>query len=416
MDLQTAQNLDLNDTLSNFRSKFLFPKTESGETYLYFCGNSLGLQPTTAKDALNVELEDWAKFGVEGHFEARNPWFDYHEFFNPFSVLFGAKPHEYCVMGALTTNLHLLMVSFYNPTPKRFKILIEQNPFPSDNYAVQTQAEFHGYTSEEAIIYAKPSLGKDVITTEDILQIIETQGTEIELVMLSGVNYFTGQFFDIPKITEAAQNKGCKVGWDLAHAAGNVKLELNKWNVDFAAWCGYKYLNSGPGSVASIFVHEKHAQNYHLKRFAGWWSNDPKTRFQMPDKFVPQFGAVAWQTSNAPVFQMAIHKASLELFMEAGMENLIDKSKKLTKFLYDLLSDFPKNKLEIITPEDPQNRGCQVSIRLFQSVSEIQKLLRQKGIIVDIRQPDVIRIAPVPMYNSYTDVWLLVSELKKIIL
>lgn len=415
MSIIRAQQLDKEDILSSFREKFLFPIQPNGEPYLYFCGNSLGLQPKEVSNAINIELNDWGKLGVEGHFEAANPWYNYHEFFKPYSNLFGALPEEYCVMGSLTNNLHLLMVSFYNPTPLRHKILIEKNPFPSDNYAVQTQVLFHGYDVESSIIYINPREGEDILRKEDIIDIINKHGNEIALVMLSGVNFFTGQFFDIQEITHEAHKYGCIVGWDLAHAAGNVELKLHDWNVDFAAWCGYKYLNSGPGSVGSIFVHLKYAHNLDLKRFAGWWSNDPKTRFNMPEKFVPQYGASAWQTSNAPVIPMAIHKVALEIFKDAGMINIYNKSILLTGFLEELLLELDIDKLKIITPSNKADRGSQLSIRLNLPVKTVQDKLRLAGIIVDIRTPDVIRIAPVPLYNSYMDVYKFVQVLKEII-
>lgn len=414
-----AANADAEDVLKDFRKKFIFPEL-NGITALYFTGNSLGLQPETAKDALLTEIDDWAKFGVEGHFEARNPWYSYHEMFSVgLSKICGALPTEVVAMGSLTNNLHLLMVSFYRPTKERFKIICEKKAFPSDIYALHSQARFHGFHPNEAVIEVAPREGETTIRHEDILDAIHQHSHELALVMFGGVNYFTGQLFDMKSITEAGHKAGAVVGFDLAHAAGNVKLELHHWNVDFAAWCSYKYLNSGPGSVAGIFVHEKHHKNNTLPRFEGWWGTNPDTRFLMSDTFDSMENAGAWQLSNAPVFSMAVHKASLDIFMEAGMDRLIEKSKKLTAYLEFLVktlnAEMGTNVIEVITPENQAERGCQLSLRFPGYGKDLFHRLTKHGIIADWREPNVVRVAPVPLYNSFTDVYGFYSTLKSIL-
>jgi len=414
-----AANADAEDVLKDFRKKFFFPEL-NGKTALYFTGNSLGLQPVTAKDALLTEIDDWAKFGVEGHFEARNPWYSYHEMFSVgLSIICGALPTEVVAMGSLTNNLHLLMVSFYRPTKERYKIICEKKAFPSDVYALHSQARFHGFQPHEAVIEVAPREGETTIRHEDILDAIHQHSNELALVVFGGVNYFTGQLFDMKSITEAGHEAGAVVGFDLAHAAGNVKLELHRWNVDFAAWCSYKYLNSGPGSVAGIFVHEKHHKNNSLPRFEGWWGTNPDTRFLMSDTFDSMENAGAWQLSNAPVFSMAVHKASLDIFMEAGMDRLIEKSKKLTAYLDFLVKalndDAGKRVIEIITPENSNERGCQLSLRFPGYGKDLFHQLTKHGIIADWREPNVVRVAPVPLYNSFTDVYGFYTTLKSIL-
>jgi len=329
-DLNYAIELDRNDPLNSYRQKFHLPVRENGEQYLYFCGNSLGLQPKSTSEFVNQELEDWKMLGVEGHFRAKNPWMPYHEFLtNSLAKIVGAKPIEVVAMNALTVNLHLMMVSFYRPKGKRVKIMMEADAFPSDHYAVKSQLNFHGVSNEDGLILLKPREGEDTIRTEDILQIIEEQGETIALIMIGGVNYYTGQLFDMKTITSAGHSKGCTVGFDLAHAVGNVKLELHSWGVDFAVWCSYKYLNAGPGAVAGCFVNEKHASDSDLPRFSGWWGHDKESRFTMPDDFVPIPTTESWQLSNAPILSMASLRASLAIFEEVGVEKLNAKSIKL---------------------------------------------------------------------------------------
>lgn len=404
-----AKVADERDSLNSFRSSFLFPQHE-GEDVVYFTGNSLGLQPVTAKAALEQELNDWAKFGVDGHFGAKHPWFSYHEMFaEPLSKIVGAKPEEVVAMNGLTTNLHLMMVSFYQPEGNRYKILCEGKAFPSDQYALQSQVKFHGYAPEDAIIELNPREGEHTLRTEDILQTIAQHKDEIALVMIGGVNYYTGQVMDMKTITKAGHDAGAFVGWDLAHGAGNIELHLHDWEVDFAAWCSYKYMNSGPGSISGVFVHEKHCKNKELNRFAGWWGHDKEQRFLMEKTFDPMQTAEAWQLSNAPVLAMAVHKASLDIFMEAGFENLRKKSVELTnylEFVIDEISEQSENvNFEIITPRAVNQRGCQLSILCHGQGRALFDALTAKGVIADWREPNVIRIAPVPLYNSFTDVY-----------
>lgn len=400
-----ALALDRDDALASFRDRYHFPRHSNGEPMIYLVGNSLGLQPKGVRAALEQELNDWAELGVEGHFEAALPWYSYHEFLRePAARLVGALPGEAVVMNTLTTNLHLMMVSFYRPTRERFKILVEQGPFPSDQYAVASQAQFHGYDPAEAVATLAPRAGEDLIHTEDIEAYLDAHGEEIALVMMGGVNFYTGQAFDMKRITAAAHAKGCVVGFDLAHAAGNLVMNLHDWDVDFAVWCGYKYLNSGPGGASGCFVHERHAMEPSLPRFAGWWGNDPATRFQMMPEFVPQSGAAGWQLSNAQILPMAAHKVALELFMEAGLDALRAKSERLTGYLEYLVDRIPGDRYSIITPRDPAQRGCQLSIRTKQDARALAARLRADGVTADFRHPDVLRVAPVPMYNTFEEV------------
>lgn len=419
--LEDARRRDNEDRLAPLREEFLFPALPSsneeggdGGEAIYLCGNSLGLQPRAVKEHLLVELEDWARYGVEGHFHGRNPWFDYHEFLTEkMAAVVGAKPVEVVVMNALTVNLHLLMVSFYRPTAKRYKIVIEAGAFPSDQYAVDSQARFHGYDPKEAIVEFTPRDGEYTLRTEDIVDWLKEHGHEVALVMFGGVNYYTGQALDMAAITRAGHEAGCVVGFDLAHAAGNLALQLHEDGPDFAAWCSYKYLNSGPGGVAGVFVHERHANNPDLPRFAGWWGNDPESRFQMSREFVPQAGAAGWQLSNAPVLAMASLKASLELFDRAGMAALRQKSEALTGYLLELIDEIPNERFEIITPREPSARGCQLSIRTRFDGQELFQALTDAGVICDFRRPDVIRVAPAPLYNSFEDVWRFCQVLRE---
>ncbi len=403
-----AVKSDQSDQLNSFRNRFYFP-THKGEEVVYFTGNSLGLQPKTIKNHIENELIDWSELGVEGHFKAKRPWFSYHEFLtDKISKIVGGLPGEVVCMNQLTVNLHLLMVSFYRPTKKRFKIICEAKAFPSDQYALESQVKFHGFDPATSIVEIFPREGEYNIREEDILKNITEHGNELALVMIGGVNYFTGQVFDMRKITEAAHGVGAYAGFDLAHAAGNIKLNLHNWNVDFACWCSYKYLNSGPGGVAGAFVHEKH-HGTNLPQFAGWWGYDKTNRFKMEKGFKPIHSAEAWQLSNAPVLSMSAHLAALEIFDEAGMEKLISKSKQLTGYLEYIIAEINAikfdrvNKLEIITPSNA--RGCQLSIVAHGYGKALFNKMIEHGIIADWREPNVIRVAPVPLYNSFNDVY-----------
>ena len=409
MTLEDAVKLDEDDFLQKFRQKFHFPIRENGDSYIYLCGNSLGLQPKTTANYIQQELEDWAKYAVEGHFKARRPWMPYHhEAQEKLAWLVGAKPTEVVPMNSLTVNLHLLMVSFYRPNPSKYKILIEEKAFPSDVYAVQSQAKFHGY--EDAILELPFGGSQTGTTVEQFKNFLDLHHQEIALILLGGVNYYTGEAFDIEAFTRVAHEYNLVIGWDLAHAAGNIELKLHEWGVDFAAWCSYKYLNSGPGSIAAIFVHEKH-HHADLKRLEGWWGHEEKTRFLMNKNFVPFSTAEAWQLSNPSIFATAPLLASLEIFYEATHEKRIEKSKKLTQFLLDLLVD--DDRLEIITPP---KHGAQLSIKILrEDAKKIFEQLEPHGVIVDWREPDVIRVAPAPLYNSFQDVWHFTQILKSLL-
>ncbi len=405
--IEFARSMDVEDPLREYRSKFHMPQF-NGEDVLYFTGNSLGLQPKSTKAAIEQELDDWARLGVEGHFHAKNPWMPYHEVLTEKTAkLVGAKPIEVVCMNQLTVNVHLLMVSFYRPRGLRYKIICEQKAFPSDQYALETQVKFHGYDPEEAIVEVGPRAGEHTIRHEDILAAIEKHKDELALVFIGGVNYYTGQVFDLAGITDAAHKAGAYAGFDLAHGAGNVILQLHDWNVDFACWCSYKYLNSGPGSVSGAFVHERHAHS-ELIRFAGWWGHDKVTRFKMEKGFRPVAGAEGWQLSNAPVFSMAAHNAALEIFDEVGMEKLRAKTMKLSGYLEFIIDDVSSRKgncLEIITPREWNQRGCQLSVVAHGYGRDLFNTLMQNGVIPDWREPNVIRLAPVPLYNSFEDIW-----------
>ncbi len=410
-----AGKMDEQDSLKSFRDKFFIPKHSNGEDVFYLTGNSLGLQPKTTREYIEQELKDWEIFGVEGHFHAKNPWMPYHEFLtNSMANIVGAKPIETVVMNSLTVNLHLLMVSFYRPSADRYKIIIEGDAFPSDQYAVKSQIAFHRRRSSESdwLIELKPREGETCLRTEDIEKVIEENSDSIALIMLGGVNYYTGQAFEMERITKAGHKVGAIVGFDLAHAAGNLELKLHDWDVDFACWCSYKYLNSGPGGIAGIFVHERHSENFDLPRFAGWWGHDKETRFLMDSEFIPMKGAEGWQLSNPPIFQMASLRASLEIFEEAGMKNLCEKARKLTNYMEYLLDEIQDKRISIITPSNPYERGCQLSIRVKNSDKNLFEAITEKGIIADWREPDVIRVAPVPLYNSFMDVFRFVETLR----
>ena len=414
--LEFALNLDRNDPLAKYRTAFHIPKDEDGNDWLYFTGNSLGLQPKSTKAAIEQELEDWANLGVEGHFEAKNPWMPYHEYLTErMAKIVGAKPLEVVVMNTLSANLHLLMVSFFTPTKKRHKILIESDAFPSDRYAVQTQLAFHGYDPNEDLIEWTTSAGEQLLHIEDLEQILETQGEEIALLLIGGVNYYTGQYLDLKKIANLGHAKGCKVGIDLAHGAGNIEPKLHDSGVDFAAWCTYKYLNSGPGSLGAIFVHERYAHDKNLKRFAGWWSQNKATRFDMRQPLDITPGAEGWQLSNPPILSMAAIKSSLDLFNEVGMNALRQKSIQLTSYLEYLINGLNHQDIKIITPSDPRQRGCQLSIQVKNADKNLHKKLTDQHVVTDWREPDVIRCAPVPFYNSYEDVFRMVEILKTLL-
>jgi kynureninase len=417
--LEFAQNLDKVDPLRSFRDAFHFPTFHKNEVR-YFTGNSLGLQPKSAAKYIQEELEDWAKFGVEGHFLARRPWYSYHEnLTEKVARIVGAKPIEVVVTHSLTTNLHLLMVSFYRPTGKRTKILCEAKAFPSDQYALESQVKFHGLSAENLVEVA-PREGEQLIRIEDILSKIEEIGDELALVMIGGVNYYTGQLFDMETITKAGHKVGAVVGFDLAHAAGNINLKLHDWGVDFAAWCGYKYLNSSPGGVSGMFVHERHANNPDLPRFAGWWGYNKEKRFLMEPGFQPMLGAEGWQLSNAPVLGMAAHLASVEIFDQAGMTAIGDKRDLMTaylEFVIDKISERNKEKctFELITPRDKNQRGAQLSIMAMGQGRALFDVLSDLGVVSDWREPNVIRVAPAPLYNSFEDCWWFGQLLEKAI-
>ncbi|MEJ7860796.1 MAG: kynureninase [Pyrinomonadaceae bacterium] len=408
-----ARKMDERDALGHFRERFYIPKQANGEDVLYFTGNSLGLQPKTARAFLEQELNDWETLGVEGHFKAENAWMSYHELLTEqMANIIGARAVETVVMNSLSVNLHLLMVSFYRPTRERYKIIIEAGAFPSDQYAVASQIKFHGFDAGDSLIELQPTENETILRTEDIEKAIAENGDAIALILLGGVNYYTGQAFDMRRVTEAGHKIGAVVGFDLAHAAGNIELKLHDWNADFAAWCSYKYLNSGPGGVAGAFVHERHARAFELPRFAGWWGHDKETRFLMDSEFVPITGAEGWQLSNQPILLLASLRASLDIFAEAGMPNLIEKSHRLTGYLEFLLGEIHDERISVITPKDPHERGCQLSIRVRDSDKNLFKAISDKGVIADWREPDVIRVAPTPLYNSFSDVYKFTEVLK----
>ena len=414
--LDYAKQLDQEDPISYLRNQFHIPRDKHGKEWLYFTGNSLGLQPKITSKYIEQELDDWANFGVEGHFEAKNPWLSYHELLtDTMAKVVGAKPVEVVVMNTLTTNLHLLMVSFYQPSKTKYKIIIESDAFPSDRYAVQSQLSFHGFDPEEALIEWKPKEGKELLELEDLKSILDSQGDEVALLLIGGVNYYTGQYLDIKKIAELGHAKKCMVGIDLAHGAGNIQPNLHDSSIDFAAWCTYKYLNSGPGSLSGLFVHEKHAQRKDLPRFAGWWNHNKETRFNMRQPFDVMEGAEGWQLSNPPILSMAAIKASLDIFEKVGMNALVKKSKKLTGFFEYLVNEIASDTIKIITPTNPNERGCQLSLQVKNADKNLHKKLTENNIITDWREPDVIRCAPVPMYTSFEDVYHMVTILESLL-
>jgi kynureninase len=422
--LEFAQSLDAQDALKSYRNEFIFPKV-NGKQVIYFTGNSLGLQPKRTKQYVDEIMADWANLAVEGHFYADKPWWDYHErFAAPLSEIVGAKPTEVTVMNTLTVNLHLLMVSFYRPTQKKFKIICEEKAFPSDQYMFQSQIDFHsksvGFNPAEALVEIKRRDGEHNIRIEDILAKIEEVGDELALVLIGGVNYYTGQVFDMKTITEAGHKQGAYVGWDLAHAAGNIELHLNEWKVDFAAWCSYKYMNSGPGNASGCFVHEMHHNDSELPRFAGWWGHNKERRFKMEPKFDPVRGAEGWQISNLPILSLAPYLASVDMFAEVGMTKLITKRNLITSYLefilHEIANEIEGANFEIITPSNQEERGCQLSVYLHGQGRELFERLMKNGVITDWREPNVIRLAPAPFYCSFEDMYAFGQLLKKLIL
>lgn len=411
-----AQQLDAQDALAKYRNEFNFPKV-NGKKTIYFTGNSLGLQPKSAKTYIDEVMTDWADMAVEGHFFADKPWWDYHERFSkPLSKVVGALPSEVTVMNTLTVNLHMMMVSFYQPTKKRFKIICEEKAFPSDQYLLQTQVKFHGFNPAETIVEVKRREGEHNLRNEDIIAKINEVGDELALVLIGGINYYTGQVLDMKVITEAGHKVGAFVGWDLAHAAGNIKLELHDWNVDFAAWCSYKYMNAGPGSVSGIFVHEKHHSNKDLPRFGGWYGHNKERRFLMEPNYDPNPGALGWQSSCTGVLAMAPYLASVEMFEEVGMEALFEKRDKITAYLEFIIEEIAKEvdgNFELITPKNPSERGSQLSVLLHGEGKSLFHYLMKEGVIVDWREPAVIRLAPVPLYSSYEEMYEFGQILKR---
>lgn len=418
-NLAFARHMDQQDPLAEMRNEFLFPQ-QNGKPFIYLCGNSLGLQPKTAKQYITQQLDNWQNLAVEGWFEGDTPWMFYHKALKELMApIVGASPLEVCPMNTLTVNLHLLMVSFYKPVAGKFKIIMEAGAFPSDQYAIESQVRFHGYEPKDAIIEVAPRTGEYTLRTEDILDAIEKHGNEIALVLFGGVNYFTGQWYDMPAITKAGHAKAAVVGFDLAHAAGNVPLQLHDWDVDFACWCSYKYQNSGPGGISGIFVHEKHFQDFSLNRFAGWWGYQEQQRFKMAKGFVPEAGADGWQVSCTQVIPMSLYYASLQLFKQAGFIGpLREKSEKLTAYLFYAISEVNKSlgeeQFKIITPDTPTDRGAQVSIVAKHKPKEVFNALMANNILGDWREPNVIRLSPVPLYNSFEDVFIAAEQLLKI--
>lgn len=411
-----AMELDNQDPLKDLRNHFHIPPQANGKPSIYFIGNSLGLQPKRVSEIMHEELTAWAEQGVEGHMKEVNPWYTYHTLVrDSLAKIVGAKPTEVVAMNSLTVNLHLMMVSFYQPTPTRYKILMEAPVFSSDTYAIDSQVKFHGYQPEDAILVIAPREGENHIRTEDINALLDKQGDEIALVLFSGVNYFNGQFIDVQSVTKKAHEKGALIGFDLAHAVAGVPLYLHDWNVDFAAWCSYKYLNAGPGAIGGVFVHEKHHTNPNLNRFAGWWGNDPDTRFDLHlrPEFTPVASADGWQLSNPSIFALVPLRASLEVFDMTSMEALRTKSTKLTEYLLALLGQINTDKISIITPKNPKERGGHISIQVNNGQAEkLMEKLKKAGVVCDFRKPDVVRVAPVPMYNTFHEVWEFVNTLK----
>ncbi len=414
--LEYARSCDIQDPLKNFRNKFYIPANDNDESLIYLCGNSLGLQPKSTAAYVTQELEDWSKLGVEGHVHAKNPWMPYHEFLTEsMAKIVGAKPSEVVMMNTLTANLHFMMVSFYHPTPNRFKVIIESDAFPSDKYAVESQLQFHGFDADKGLLLWKPRESEHHCRMEDLEALLEQNKDQVALVMIGSTNYYTGQAFPLKEITSLGHSHGARVGFDLAHGAGNIQPNLHDSNADFAVWCSYKYLNSGPGSIGGCFVHERHANNNDLKKLTGWWGHNKQTRFNMRHDFDAISGAEGWQLSNPSILSMAAIKASLEVFEEAGFDNIIAKSKKLTGYLEFLLEDLNNPEVRIITPKNPDERGSQLSIQVKSANKQMHTALTNEGVISDWREPDVIRVAPAALYNSFEDVFTFVSLFKKVL-
>lgn len=410
-----AKSLDAQDELNEFRSMFHIPKNEDGSDKIYFCGNSLGLMPKKAADYVNQELTDWAQLGVDGHTHAKNPWMPYHEFLtHNMAQVVGALPTEVVVMNGLTANLHLMMVSFYRPKASRFKILIEYSPFPSDRYAIESQVKFHGFDPKDAIIELMPDDNTLEISDSNFKNVLKNHGEEIALILIGGVNYYTGQAYNIQQITTLGHQYGCKVGFDLAHGAGNLLLKLHEDGPDFAVWCSYKYLNAGPGGLSGCFIHQRHERSFDLPRFAGWWGHNKASRFLMENTFQPMTGAEGWQLSNPPILPMATLRASLEIFVQAGMSNLRNKSEKMTAYALFLMQNTELKNITVITPKDVEKRGCQLSLQMKNPDKNVFHRLTESGVIADWREPDVIRIAPVPLYNTYEEIWRFFEIMSKI--
>ena len=416
LTLARARQRDAEDPLAALRSEFHIPKRKDGTNTVYFCGHSLGLAPKATARVVNEELQAWADRAVEGHFDGQRPWLSYHERLAPgLARLVGADESEVVAMNSLTVNLHLMMTSFYRPTRERHCILTEKRAFSSDRYEVGSQISQRGFSPGVSLIEIEPRAGEETLRTEDICELIERRGSQIALVMLSGVQYLSGQFFDMAAISAAARRQGCAVGFDLAHAIGNVPLALHDWDADFGVWCSYKYLNSGPGAIGGAFVHGRHARNPDIPRFAGWWGHDKQTRFQMPEQFSPLAGAEGWQLSNPPILAAAPLLSSLDLFDRAGFQRLRDKSAALTGFLEQLLTGRLNSSLSVITPRDVQARGCQLSVRLHRPSEQARRVyvaLEKNGYVCDWREPDIIRVAPVPLYNTFEEVWEFVLALE----
>ncbi len=411
--LEFALQCDKEDPINSYRDQFHIPIQKDGSPFIYLCGNSLGLQPKSTEAYIRQELQDWKNYGVEGHFHAKNAWMPYHEFLTEkMARLVGALPEEVIVMNTLSVNLHLMMVSFYRPTQSRNKIVIESDAFPSDKYAVESQIKFHGFDPQSSLIELAPRDGEELIREEDIKHLLEEQGEEIALVLLGNTNYYSGQFFDMKKITQWGHQQGCVVGFDCAHGAGNQELNLHDSNVDFAVWCSYKYLNSGPGSLGGCFIHQRHLDNKDLPRFAGWWGHEKSSRFGMRSDFNPIPTAEGWQLSNPPILSMAAIMASLDIFDKVGIKNLRQKAIKLTGYLEYLLNNLGNPNIKIITPSNPDKRGSQLSIQVVNADRKLFDMITEAGVIADWREPDVIRVAPVPLYNSFQDVFRFVAVLE----
>ncbi|MEO6820182.1 MAG: kynureninase [Ginsengibacter sp.] len=407
--LEFAQQLDKEDPLKKYREQFYIPIVHGKES-IYFNGNSLGLQPKSAQDAVLNEMEDWANFGGEGHWNARHPWIKYHDMFPSLvAPIVGALPEEIAVMNNLTVNLHLLLASFYRPTRERFKIIVEEKGFPSDQYAITSHIQLAGLSVEDTLIEVKPREGEHCIRNEDVIKAIKDSGDSLALVIIGGVNYYTGQVFDMKSITAAAHEVGAKCGFDLAHAAGNIELHLHDWDVDFACWCTYKYLNSSPGGVGGAFINKRYHTDKDVLRMAGWWGNNKESRFDMEKNFDPIPSAEGWMVSCTPLLPMAVHKAALDMFAQIGFKRIVEKGKNLSAYLLYVLNDInegaAKKVIEVITPTNEDEHGCQVSMLMLENGKHIFDILHKNSVIADWREPNVIRIAPVPLYNKYEDVY-----------